>query len=146
MNLQENIRKILKEETFKDEVKKMISDDGVKDTAVLFGGFDNLIKVLGYDEVSKYIYQYLTEKYYPDYGWPDHEYNREEVGRHGSVSFYVDDMLTFDYILYENGYKKLEVYPWIYNELDDIFENYEWKSVIKQWFQDNTGLKVDRVE
>ena len=55
-------------------------------------------------------------------------------------------MLTFDYTKYGNGYKKLEVYPWMYNKLDDIFENYDWESVVREWFQDNTGLKVDMVE
>jgi hypothetical protein len=146
MNLQENIRKILREETFKDEVKKMILDDGVKDTAVLFGGFDNLIKVLGYDEVSKWIYQYLNENAYPDYDWSGHEYYREQVGRHGSELFFIDDMLTFDYVLHGDGNTKLVIYPWIYNELNEIFKNYDWESVIKVWFQDNTGLKVDMVE
>ena len=73
-------------------------------------------------------------------------YYREQVGRHGSSAFYIDDMLTFDYTKYENGYKKLEVYPWMYNKLDDIFENYDWESVVREWFQDNTGLKVDMVE
>ena len=139
-------RKVLREETFKDDVKKMILDDGVKDTMILFGGFDNLVKVLGYDDVSKYIYQYLNENSYPDYGWSDHVYYREQVGRHGSSAFYIDDMLTFDYTKYGNGYKKLEVYPWMYNKLDDIFENYDWESVVREWFQDNTGLKVDMVE
>jgi hypothetical protein len=34
----------------------------------------------------------------------------------------------------------------VYNDLDDLFDGYEWKDTFKKWFQDKTGLKVGWVE
>lgn len=47
MNLQENIRRILKEESVKTELIKMIKDDGINSAASIVGGVNNLMEVMG---------------------------------------------------------------------------------------------------
>lgn len=48
-NLQESIRKVLREETSDQEsVKDLVSDMGLYQTAKMFGGVENLYKVLGF--------------------------------------------------------------------------------------------------
>ena len=100
--------------------------------------------------MHEYISQYLNENYYPDYDWQGPDYYKEEVERFGSIQFYVNDKLSFDYT---NSGKfiqktKLDIYPWLYDELEELFEIdgediFGWKDVFKKWFTDNTGLKVD---
>ena len=133
-------------------LKELIKTRGIKEAISVIGGLSNLVKVLGYDTVPKYIYQYLTENLYPDYNWVGPDYYKEEVERFGSIQFYVNDKLSFDYT--NNGKfiqkTKLDIYPWLYEELGEIFEIdgediFGWKDVFKKWFTDNTGLKVDMI-
>lgn len=137
--------KILITENRVEKLKNLINTQGIKMATQIVGGFENLIKVLGYDNMSEYLYQYLTENYYPDYGWEDHDYYKEQVDRYGAEQFYLNDKLTFDYIKHGNDNCHLDIYPWLYNELDDIFDGYDWMGVLKKWFEDNTGLKVDMI-
>ena len=131
-------------------VKNLIKSQGITYAVQVIGGFENLAKVFGYESVPEYVKQYLTENFYPDYGWESHEFYRDEVEKYGDHQFYISDMISFDYTKHSNHTHTLEIYPWLYNKLDEIFEvDYEdifnWKSIFKQWFTDNTGLKVDRV-
>jgi len=73
------IRKILKEETFKDEVKRRIADDGVAETAPLFGGVENLVNVL-YDGDIKQFYK-------------ENDYVPFKISNDG-MSMYIDDLLV----------------------------------------------------
>lgn len=73
------IRKILKEETFKDEVKKRLADDGVAETATLFGGVENLVNVL-YDGDIKQFYK-------------ENDYTPFKISNDGMV-MYIDDLLV----------------------------------------------------
>ena len=57
------IRKILKEETFKDEVKKMIADDGVAKTATLFGGIENLVNTVYDGDLKTFFKESGVEPY-----------------------------------------------------------------------------------
>lgn len=142
--------KIIITEDRLDKLKELIKTQGVKKTAQLAGGINTLAKVLGFDTIPEYIYQYLTENTYPDYGWESHDFYREQVDKYGDHQFYINDKLSFDYT---NSGKfilktKLDIYPWLYDELGEIFEVdgediFGWKDVFKKWFTDNTGLKVD---
>jgi len=147
--------KIIITENKIDKIKSLIDKKGVKKVIPLIGGVDNFIKILGPDGVNEYVYKYLDENAYPDYGWESPDYYKEEVDRFGSIPFYVNDRLTFVYsdfkkTEYENGYKKLEVYHWLYDEMEDLFSINEddigWVKIIANWFENNTGLKVDVVE
>ena len=147
--------KIIITENKIDKIKSLIDKKGVKKVISLIGGSDNFIKILGPDSINEYVYKYLDENAYPDYGWSSPDYYKEEVDRFGSMPFYVNDRLTFVYsdfkkTEYENGYKKLEVYHWLYDEMEDLFSINEddigWVKIIANWFENNTGLKVDVVE
>jgi hypothetical protein len=63
MNLKQYIRKVLKEETLKDEVKKMISDDGAEKTAMLFGGTQNLVNAVYGGDIRNYFQENNLEPY-----------------------------------------------------------------------------------
>jgi hypothetical protein len=109
----------------------------------------SLIIVLGISlekVLFHYINQYLTENFYPDYNWESSDFYREQVDKYGDHQFYINDKLSFDYTKYENDYKKLDIYPWLYDELEEMFDDYDWKDIFKKWFETNTGLKVDWVE
>ena len=132
-----------------EKVKTLIDKMGVKKVISLIGGSDNFIKILGPDGINEYVYKYLDENCYPDYGWESPDYYKEQIERFGDLVFYVNDRLTFDYTEYENGYKKLDVYPWLYNEMEELFsindDDTGWVKIIVNWFETNTGLKVDGV-
>ena len=142
--------KIIITENTIDKIKSLIDKKGVKKVISLIGGSDNFIKILGPDGVNEYIYKYLDENAYPDYNWYSHDDYKQVVKDYGSTEFYVNDRLTFVYTEYENGYKKLEVYPWLYNEMEELFsindDDTGWVKIIANWFENNTGLKVDMVE
>lgn len=139
--------KIIITENKIDRLKGLIEKQGVKSAIQLMGGLDNLAKVLGYDTVPGYIYQYLSEMYYPDYNWEHKDYYRDEVNRFGSFAFVVNDRNAYDYFTYdETESSKLDIAGWLYNELEELFDGYDWKSIFKKWFETNTGLKVGWVE
>lgn len=138
--------KIIINENNVEKIKSLIDKKGIKKVITLMGGPSNLIKMLGRDDIEKYIYQYLDENWYPDYGWNSLIDYQHEVDDYGSISFYVNDKLTFDYTKYENDYKRLDIYPSLYNEMEELFSiDDEWVKLIGNWFEKNTGLKVDRV-
>ena len=82
MNLRESIRRILREQTIQDSLFDMINTDGIKRASKAVGGMNRLIKILNLNEedLNGFIYQYLTENYYPDYNWgPElHDFYRED--------------------------------------------------------------------
>lgn len=127
-----------------DYIKDLIKSKGVEFAIEKVGGFDILTKLLAYKNVDQYIYQYLSDKFEPDYGWGDNDYYKIQVRKYGSYLFDINGYESYEYI--SDGGKKLDIKPWLYNELDELFEGYDWKSIFKKWFEDNTGLKVDWVE
>lgn len=138
--------KIIISENKIEKLNQLIKDLGVKQSVQLMGGIKTLATVLGYDSVPGYIYQYLSEKYYPDYDWEHKDYYQDEVERYGEFSFVVNGQVAYDYYLYPSAGSKLDIAGWVYNDLDELFDNYEWKGTFKKWFQDKTGLKVGWVE
>lgn len=141
--------KLIISENYVEKIKSLCDRIGVKKVITLVGGPDNFIKMLGRDGIEKYIYQYLDENWYPDYGWNSLIDYQHEVDEYGSITFYVNDRLSLEYTEIENGITNLEVYPSLYNEMDELFsiddDDVEWDKLIANWFKNNTGLKVDRV-
>ena len=136
--------KIIITEDRLDKLKELIKTQGVKKTAQLAGWFNTLAKVLGYNNVPEYIYQYLTENLYPDYNWESPDFYKEEVERFGLIQFYVNDKLSFNY----NFSKFIYISITFNRKMVEMFEVdgediFGWKDVFKKWFTDNTGLKVD---
>ena len=70
MNLQENIRKVLREETSKNDIFKQVLRMGFHDSYELFGSFENLFNVLGvknevdFMNLFKGLEKHETEGYY----------------------------------------------------------------------------------
>jgi hypothetical protein len=59
MNLQEHIRKVLREESLKQKLQKMIEDDGMVDTINIVGGIENLIQILGDENIVDILIGYF---------------------------------------------------------------------------------------
>ena len=77
-------------------------------------------------KINQIIYDFIKDRYYPDYNWgPElHDFYREDVKRHGSYDFEVNDKLAYRYYGEYDGYDYLyllEVEQWIANELSSIF-------------------------
>ena len=87
------------------------------------------------------IIRYLDLKFYPDYNWAGDEYYREEVNKHGSIDFYVNDERLY-YYFNSGNVKSLMVFMEISQDLNRLFHN-KWVPVFTKWFEQNTGLKVD---
>ena len=92
--------------------------------------------------LDEIIYNFLKDEYYPDYNWGPElfDFYREDVEEYGSIAFYIND--SEGYIYYDDG--TLEVLPWVSERLDSWFNN-SWQSVFKKWFEENSGLKVNRI-
>jgi len=105
-------------------------------------------------KLNNIIKDYLTNNIYPDYDWgPElHDFYREDVEKYGSVNFYIDDSEAYNY----HGYSDLlsgeiqevgilYIEKWLSNKLSSLFGNF-WVPVFKDWFEENSGLKVKRIE
>ena len=125
-----------------EKLNQLIKDLGVKQAIQLMGGIKTFAIVLGHDNVPEYIYQYLTENSYPDYNWYSHDDYKQVVKDYGSTEFFVNDVEYYSF----DDKGKLDIKTWLYDELDYLFDDYDWKSVFKKWFEDNTGLEVTIVE
>jgi len=134
--------KIIISENKIEKLNQLIKDLGVKQAVQLMGGIKTLATVLGYDSVPGYIYQYLTENSYPDYNWYSHDDYKQVVKDYGSTEFFVNDVEGYSF----DDRGRLDIKPWLWDELEELFDDYDWKSVFKKWFETNTGLKVGWVE
>ena len=88
------------------------------------------------------IYSFLKDDFYPDYDWGPElfDFYDEEVRVFGSTTFHIDDSEAYTY--HDDG--TLEIMPWVCKKLNEYF-NDSWYSVFKDWFEENSGLKVDRI-
>jgi hypothetical protein len=110
--------------------------------------------------VDKIIRKYLDDDYYPDFGWGDNY--QEMVDKFGDLVFFINDMGSYVYYgcnanagpqnkFFEDygslhNYKcpLLSIYPRVGEELTSLFGN-RWLPVFKEWFEENTGLKVTQI-
>jgi hypothetical protein len=130
----------------------MINTDGIKKTSKAVGGMNRLIKILNLNEedLNGFIYQYLTENYYPDYNWGPElfDFYDEEVRVYGSYHFEIDDLEGYAYLGEWDGYDNLYVLficNWVINDLNNLF-NDKWVPIFKRWFEDNSGLEVREID
>lgn len=101
-------------------------------------------------KVNKIIYDYIKDRYYPDYNWgPElHDVYREDVKKYGHYNFLINDRLAYSYYGEYDGYDylyKLVVSDWLADELNSIFNDL-WVPVFIKWFEDNSGLEVKDFE
>jgi len=145
--INESVIKILREETIQDNLSRMIRTIGIKKTAKAVGSVERLIKILNFDgeDLNEFIYQYLKEEYHPDYNWgPElHDFYNEEVKKYGSVDFYINDEISYDYeLIFGDGV--LGISSSVCEPLYHLFE-YKWVPIFKTWFEENTGLEVNEM-
>jgi hypothetical protein len=152
MTLRESIRRILREQTIQDSLFDMINTDGIKKASKAVGGMDRLMRILNLNEKdhNKFIYQYLTENYYPDYNWgPElHDFYREDIEKYGVYDFPIDDRYAYTYLGEWDGYDylyTLAVHEWLNKELTSLFGD-KWIPIFKKWFENNTGLEVREID
>lgn len=91
------------------------------------------------------ILNYLNANFYPDYNWgPElHDFYNEEVKKYGSVDFYINDEISYDYeLIFGDGV--LGISSSVCEPLYHLFE-YKWVPIFKTWFEENTGLEVNEM-
>ena len=153
MNLQENIRRILREESsIKNNLRNMIDDHGFKNAAKVVGGGKRLMKILNIadEDLDEFIYQYLTDNLHPDYNWGPklHNFYKEDVKKYGIYEFSIKDKYRYAYLGEWDGYDylyTLVISEWANNELTSLFGD-KWIPVFKRWFEYNSGLEVREVD
>jgi hypothetical protein len=93
-------------------------------------------------DVENLIYGFLQDDFYPDYNWGPElfDFYREDVEEHGMIPFYIND--SEGYVYYDDG--TLEIMPWVCKKLNEYFNDL-WVPVFKDWFEEHSGLKVDRI-
>lgn len=98
------------------------------------------------NKINWLIREYLDDEYYPDYDWgPElHDFYKKDVKRYGGYEFEVNDKIAYAY--YDSGFydKTLIIFPWLSEKLTSLFNN-KWLPVFKEWFEDNSGLKVIQI-
>jgi hypothetical protein len=93
-------------------------------------------------DVENLIYGFLQDDFYPDYNWGPElfDFYREDVEKYGSVQFYIHD--SEGYVYHDDG--TLEIMPWVCKKLNEYFNDL-WVPVFKDWFEEHSGLNVDRI-
>jgi hypothetical protein len=152
MNIQESIRRILRENSLKNDLMGLINTIGIKKASKAVGGVSRLIKILDLndEEINDFIYLYLTEGFYPDYNWgPDlHDFYRQEIKEYGAYIFPINDSTAYAYLGEWDGYDylyTLSITKWAIDELTTMFGD-KWIPVFKKWFEDNSGLEVREID
>ena len=156
MNLQERIKKVLREESsIKNNLKGMIDRYGFKNAAKAVGGGKKLMNILNLEgeELDEFIYQYLTNNLYPDYNWgseddPLKQQIKRNIKSYGHQTFYINDDDAYSYFGEWDGYDNLSllvINKWVINELTSIFGD-KWVPTFKRWFEDNSGLEVREID
>ena len=155
MNLQENIRKVLREESIQDSLFDMIKTDGFKKAAKAVGGGKRLMKILNLDgeDLDEFIYQYLTDNLHPDYNWSPKDYSlhqqyKRNLKSYGIQTFYINDVDAYSYFGEWDGYDNLYlvvINRWVIEELTSLFDD-KWVPTFKRWFENNSGLEVREID
>ncbi len=103
--------------------------------------------IISENRVNQIIRKYLDETCYPDYNWgPElHDFYRKDVKRYGGYDFAINDEEAYGY--YDSGgyTKTLIIKKWLTKKLTSLF-GHMWEPVFIEWFEDNSGLKVNEVE
>ena len=118
--------------------------------------------IISENRVNQIIRKYLDETFYPDYGWANPDVYQKDVKQYGDVNFFINDRDSYIYYgcnagagpedgFFEsyghlNHYKcpLLSIYPRVSEELTSLFGD-KWKSVFKEWFEENTKLPVAQI-
>lgn len=118
--------------------------------------------IISENRVNQIIRKYLDETFYPDYGWANPDVYQKDVKQYGDLVFFINDRDSYIYYGcnagagpedeffagygHLNHYKcpLLSIYPRVSEELTSLFGD-KWKSVFKEWFEENTKLPVAQI-
>jgi hypothetical protein len=103
--------------------------------------------IISESKAEEVILKYLDRHIEPDYSWgPElHDFYREDVEIHGNYDFVIDDLLSYSYWIEDDGKGRLEIMPRVYEQLDGLFGDM-WEDLFIEWFEKNSGLRVDRFD
>jgi hypothetical protein len=107
------------------------------------------------------VIRYLEENYLPDYDWLYKSTYQDDVDEYGERGFFTNDEESYYYygcnagegddmkfasygILHNYKCPLLSIHPRIGKKLTELFGS-KWKPIFKEWFEYNTGLKVEQI-
>ena len=96
---------------------------------------------IGEDRFNKFVLDYISEEYIPDYGWLSHDEYKTEIRNFKSYEFSVNDRVLF---IYYGDTKNLHIFHDINDSLTLMFGKL-WIPILKKWFTDNTGLEIKKI-
>ena len=103
--------------------------------------------IISENKVNQIVRKYLDDSFYPDYNWgPElHNFYSEDIDLYGGYEFEVNDEVAYSY--YDSGgyTKTLIISKWLTEKLTTLFGNM-WVPAFIEWFEDNSGLKVEAIE
>jgi len=141
--LNNDMKIIIKE----NKINDLIQTKGLEKVIKIMGGVNNFAKVMGYDDVKSYIYDYLEDNWSPDNGWKDSEFYIDYVKRYGTYQFKINGEIEYTYSLGSySGVTTLQILSDLYIQMRDLFgEEDNWVNIFKDWFEDKTNMAVDNV-
>ncbi len=130
-----------------NKINDLIQTKGLEQVIKIMGGLNNFVKVMGYDDVKSYIYDYLEDNWSPDNGWKDSEYYIDYFKRYGTYQFKVNGEIEYTYTMRRiTGYTTLHILSELYIQMRDLFGGEEnWFDIFKEWFEDKTNMAVDEI-
>ena len=128
MNLQEHIRKVIREETLKDSLQDIIDNEDIATAAKLVGGVENLIKIL-YDGDIKQFYK-------------ENNYVPFKISNDG-MSMYIDDLLVYSLNLEDWSKKEKTLGDFGYGPKD--FLSYKFTARLHSGITSGNGQKFWKV-
>ena len=132
MNLQEHIRRILKEESLKHSLIQMIKDDGFFTTAKYVGGIFNLMKILGFKTPLQFLNIYNDLEQVVSEKHPEYLLFRYQPRK--NIIVYVEGKAFTHYI--EINYVLKEVFAKDKQQINQI---------IKKWLSNTFNLEITQV-
>ena len=104
-------------------------------------------------KINQIILDYLNNNCAPDdkSGWGPKLHRdkyKRAVKKYGGYEFYYNNVLAYVYFSYLKNDRmeiRLEVYEWFDDQKLSPFFGDLWKPIFKKWFEDNTGLKVEKL-
>ena len=105
--------------------------------------------IISESRLEKFIYEYLTSHYEPDYEWNHVQNYKNAIERQGWIDFDINDTGAYTFLgdegIYgDNKKNTLIIQSWVVDRLNDLFGD-KWVSVFLEWFEDNFGLPVEHV-
>lgn len=130
-----------------NKINDLIETKGLEKVIKIMGGVNNFAKVMGYDDVKSYIYDYLEDNWSPDNGWKDSEYYIDYFKRYGTYQFKVNGEIEYTCTRSRiTGYTTLHILSELYIQMRDLFgEEENWFDIFKEWFEDKTNMAVDEI-